>query len=34
MGSWQERLAPYQYVTYWYTMYYSRKVKTGKCQEG
>ena len=22
MGSWQERIVPYQYVTYWYTICY------------
>ena len=33
MGSWQERLVPYQHVTYWHTIYYSRETKTDKCQE-
>ena len=34
MGSWQERLAPYQHVTYWHTPYYSNETKTNICQEG
>ena len=34
MGSWQERLVPYQHVTYWHTIYYSRETKTDKCQDG
>ena len=34
MGSWQKRLALYQYVTYWHTIYYGCKAKTDKCQEG
>ena len=34
MGSWQERLAPHRHVTYWHTIYYSRKTKTDICQEG
>ncbi len=34
MGSWQERLVPYQHVTYWHTIYYSHETKTDKCQEG
>ena len=32
-GSWQEHLVPYQHVTYWHTIYYSRETKTDKCQE-
>ena len=34
MGSWQEHLVPYQHVTYWHTICYSREPKTDKCQEG
>ena len=34
MGSWQERLDPYQHVTYWHTIYYSNETKTNICQEG
>ena len=34
MWSWQERLAPYQHVTYWHTPYYSSETKTNICQEG
>ena len=34
MGFWQERLAPYQHVTYWHTTYYSSKTKINICQEG
>ena len=34
MGSWQERLAPCQHVTYWHTTYYSSETKTNICQEG
>ena len=34
MGSWQERLVLYWYVTYWYTTYYSSETKTKLCQEG
>ena len=34
MGSWQELLAIYLYVTYWHAIHYSRKTKTDKCQEG
>ena len=33
MGSWQEPLAPYLYVTYWHTTYYSSETKTNICQE-
>ena len=33
MGSWQEHLVPYQHVTYWHTICYSREPKTDKCQE-
>ena len=34
MGPWQERLVPYQYVTYWHTIHYNCETKTDKCQEG
>ena len=34
MGSWQERIVPYQHATYWHTIHYSCETKTDKCQEG